>query len=348
MAAAVVAAALVGAAVRCLPSSADGMRSSSVVVECRSCIEISGGGKTWLWAAQTAGDSVLVSPAATRRQAEQVTLSGGCWMNRWPGVPSCRGRIVTVLPADGIALAASGNAAKASADGADGTAAGAAVRMGDREVRSLLAKTRTGVADSLARARAEDSELQYYLRVHGVQDEGYQQIAALATTLKKRVAALEATAHAIDTMLHNAAWQLSARRVATYAAHYRAAGKAAAVACVPVATARHCRMALLQTADGTTPSGVKAQYLLPWNTTNRRLLAVGYGALGIADMASAAAQPCIVEGRRSKNRHNYPRVLVADGCALFTPRGLFAGIVEGQTIDGRGDVSLLMMKGGWR
>ena len=98
-------------------------------------------------------------------------------------------------------------------------------------------------------------------------------------------------------------------------------------------------MALLQTLDETTPDGVKAQYLLPWNTTNHHLIAVGFGGIGIEQMASPTAKPQLINGRRKGARH----VL-----ALAVAIGLFAGIANGQNVEGRGNVSLLMMKGGWQ
>ena len=321
----------VGAAVRCLPSSAKGMCASAVVVESRACWELKAGNKPVLWFAAVDSDSTLVMPATVRRRAEEVRLTGGCWMNRWPGVPSCWGRLVTVLPQDRAAAIAIGR------------------HPTEQQVRQLLAKAQRDIADSLRWAQSEDSELQYYLRVHGVQDEGYQQIASVATKVQAKVAELKVTAAVIDSLLSRPAIVLDMTRRIVYNAHYRNGnGHVATVTCRMVGTRSGSSLSLLQTADRSTPSNVKAQYLLPWNTTNRRLIAVGFGGLGIRELASPSARPQLIAGRRKDGRHDFPRVLVADGCPLFTPRGLFAGIAHGQQMDGRSDVSLLMMKGGWR
>lgn len=326
----VVVAIVAGAAMRVLPSSGDEMRQSAVVVERRSCWEITAGSKAQLWLATADSDTTLHNISASQRDAESVTLAGGCWMNRWPAVPSCRGRVVTVLP-----HVTQANIVKPS--------------WTSQQVRGLLEKAQRDINDSLQWAHSEDSELQYYLRVHGVQDMGYQQIAAVAIKVKAKVKELEQTKAAIDSLLANTALPLGLRHKTTFTVHYRnGEGKNATAQCRLVNTDKRHRMALLQTLDETTPDGVKAQYLLPWNTTNHRLIAVGFGGIGIEQMASAAAKPQLINGRRKRARHNFPRVLVTDGCPLFTPRGLFAGIAEGQNVEGRGNVSLLMMKGGWQ
>ena len=156
-----------------------------------------------------------------------------------------------------------------------------------QQVRGFLEKAQRDISDSLQWAHSEDSELQYYLRVHGVQDMGYQQIAAVATKVKAKVKELEQTKAAIDSLLANTALPLGLRHKTTFTVHYRnGEGKNARAQCRLVNTDKRHRMALLQTLDETTPDGVKAQYLLPWNTTNHRLIAVGFGGIGIEQMAS--------------------------------------------------------------
>lgn len=326
---AVVVGAVTAMAVRCLPSSEEEMKASAVVVECRTAWVLTCGSRPVLWCAAIDTDSVLRSPASAVGRTATVRLTAGCWMNRWPAVPSCRGRLVAAVPQEGEKELA-------------------ARRLTDDGCRRVLEKARRCLADSLAWARSEDSELKYYLRVHGVQDEGYQQIASIATRVGQRLTELEAVAARVDSALGSRG-RLAFARTTALTAHYRDAdGHVRTASCRLLATNRKGRLALLQTADGSTPDGVKAQYLLPWNTTNRRLLAVGFGGLGVEGLASPTAQPLVAEGHRQKRQHDFPRVLVADGCPLFTPRGLFAGMASGREVAGRSEVSQLLMKGGWR
>ena len=188
------------AAVRVLPSSTEEMKQSAAIVETRTCWEISVGGKGALWFAAADSDSTLLSPSTTRREAERMTLSGGCWMNRWPAIPSCRGRLITVLPQPSATDIVSTGWKSAT-------------------VRKLMEKARHDIGDSLKLALSEDSELQYYLRVHGVQDEGYQQIAAAATMAKAKIKKLEATAATIDRLLDSTALPLTLRRRITHTIH---------------------------------------------------------------------------------------------------------------------------------
>ena len=118
------------------------------------------------------------------------------------------------------------------------------------------------------------------------------------------------------------------------------------VLCQRVAKGNKRRLLLLQTLDKATPAGVKTQYLLPWNTTNRRLIAAGHSAIGIDGMGQNDASVVLTMGRRTGQRHHFPNVLTTDGTALFTPRGLFGGMLDGKNIVGRNAIQHLLMKGG--
>lgn len=312
---------------RCLPSTADEIRRSAVVVEQQSWQALYAHGRPVLFFAAIDTDSCVLMPSTQAARASLTRRSGGCWMNRWPAVPSCNGRIVTVadtLPA-----------------------------LGWKADDVLLAMIHT-LEQTLRHDQAADAELQYYLRVHGVQDEGYQQIAALATQLRGRMRRDSATLHRADSLLKGAT-PLTLGRHTAYTAWYttdapgaKGRGKAQKVACQCVAVHGRHGLMLLQTADHMTPDGVQAQYLLPWNTTNRRLVAAGHAALGVEGLAQSHAQVVLTEGRRTDGHIAFPSLLATDGSALYTPRGLFAGLLRGHDVVGRNEVSALLMKGGWR
>ena len=329
---------------RCLPSSGPEMRASVVTVRQQAWYALYAHGRPVLFFAGIDTDSCVRQPAADSLGAAVTRHTDGCWINRWPAVPSCRGRIVTV--ADTL---------PAPAWKADDV---------------LLAMIRT-LQRTLKDEQAMDSEMAYYLRVHGVKDEGYQQIAALATRLKERLASHRATLALADSLLRTAT-PLTLRPQLHFTALYTTEGQNGKAVknqaqCRLLALAPRHRLALLQTADRSTPDGVKTQYLLPWNTVNRRLLAAGHAALGTMETATtnapaitnaaptgttaaaAASTPVLITGGR-RNGHTLvlPRVLATDGTPLFTPRGLFAGVLAGHEVAGRNEVSHLLMKGGWQ
>lgn len=320
---AVIMAAVAVVAWRCLPSSAYGMRSSAVLVETRSWYELRSDNRPVMYFSGVEGDSIATGLACDSTPAVCVTSTAGCWMNRWPGFPSCRGRIVTAL--------------------------GNQPTMPNADARTLLQRTVQHLKTTIKSAKTEDEEINYYLRSHGVQDEGYQLIAATSVDGKALLAKMKATADTADSLLALKTKLKIVRRV-RYEAFYRDgdSAKVRSVECLMMAQSRDRKLALLQTTDGKTPADVKTQYLLPWDTTNHTLFAVGFGGLGVGLSSASDATPTIVKGRRTGNQHNFPRVLVSDGCPLFTPRGLFAGIATGNDVEGRSAVSKLLMKGGWR
>lgn len=308
---------------RCLPSTADGMRRSGVVVQTSSCYELRAGGRAVMWFQTVEGDTLPVGLSLSADEAAVSRLAVGCWMNRWPMLPSCRGRIVTALP----------DTAR--------TPKAPAARLLAAACRRLSADVRL--------AEHDKAELDYYMRVHGVQDEGYQNIAAMASHRAAALVALRRTKAVADSLMASQSPLTVTRRTVcrAFVRHY---GDAATdtIGCRLVATTARHHLALLQTADATTPSGVKAQYLLPWNTTNRSLLATGFGGIGMDYTAQPAARPVVVAGRRKGRDVSFPRVLTTSGTPLFTPRGLFAGIIVDGHIAGRSEVSRLLMKGGWQ
>ena len=310
---------------RCLPSTANEMRASVVVVEQRSWYALCAKGQPTLFFAGIEADSTALQPSTDSLQAATLHRTDGCWMNRWPAVPSCHGRIVTVV-----------DTLKTLPYTADD---------------ALLCLIKT-LETTMKREKNAISELNYYLRVHGVQDEGYQQIAVLATQMKAQAARNAATLALADSLLKTAT-PLTLQPRTTYTAWYRpetddemVKNKPQKVLCQRVAVGNKNRLLLLQTLDKTTPDGVKTQYLLPWNTTNRRLIAAGHGAIGIDEMGQNDASVVLTMGRRTGQRHHFPSVLATDGTALFTPRGLFGGLVNGKNIVGRNAIQHLLMKGG--
>lgn len=322
-AAVVVCTAAAVAACRCLPSSAADMRRSAAVVETRTWYELRADGRAALFFCGVGADTLLSGLAADTAGAAAVRLSAACWVNRWPVVPSCRGRLVTALPPAAPPVAAS--------------------------PQRLLDRARRQLADSVGRGSHDVDELGYYLRVHGVQDEGYQEIAALATARRRRLAAMRRALDAADSLAASGARLTVARVTAHSVCMRRADGSAAdTVGCRVVAADVKRHIMLLQTGGGVTPGGARPQYLLPWNTANHTLLAVGLGGLGVPHTATAGARPTVVECRRKGRSLMLPRVLTPPGTPLFTPRGLFAGVSTGDGMARRTDIAHLLMKGGWR
>ena len=63
-------------------------------------------------------------------------------------------------------------------------------------------------------------------------------------------------------------------------------------------------------------------------------------------MGKNDAPVILTMGRRTGQVHHFATVLATDGTALFTPRGLFGGMIDGKNIVGRNAIQHLLMKGG--
>ena len=311
------------AAWRCLPSSADDMRRSTVAVEKLTWYELHHAGHAVLFFSTLSGDSAIGGLTTSAKEAQVSHLQGGCWMHRWPIIPSCRGRIVTadLSPSPSKAL------------------------LG---VRQMLERAAHEAGRASMISGEISDEIDYYLRVHGVQDEGYQPVAALVSKVSARKAQVQATSAVADSILHTGARLTIVRRTA-WRIHYREAEglKPCVIGCRLLASDAKHHLALIQTSDASTPAKAKAQWLLPWNTTNHTLLAAGLAGVG-NDMGQTDADVLITQGRRKGSEHNFPQLLASDGCPLFTPRGLFAGLIVGHEIASRAQIERILTKGGWR
>lgn len=309
--AAIAAVAVAGATVawQLVPPSAEALLRSAVIVEQSTWQEVTVDGKPQLYFSSALGDSVLLGVTANRDSATHRSRAAGCWVNRWMLVPSCAGRIVTVYRA----LPATPHA------GNDST---------------IVRLCRASIATQMKTLKAQKTELDYYLRVHGVQDNGYQRIASLATRIDAAYNDVARSGRTLDSLAANKRHRFALKGMCEYAAVYRDTnGKTAHSKLILVDHNAKTGTMLLQTADGKTPDEVTPLSHWTWSTSAARdIRAVGYPGLGEPGLECDTVTPIIVAGRRTGSRHNLPSVLVSDGSPVFTAKGRFIGIVNGSKI----------------
>lgn len=306
-----------------MPENADGIRRSAVIVEETAWNEVDVSGKPMLYFYSTRGDSALVRVTHRRDSAIHRHYAAGCWVNALPGIPSCKGRVATVT----------GNCGETR------------LRRG-ADIGRLC---RDAVESELKTLKGQKAELDYYLRVHGVQDNGYQQIAALAQQVAKDYGESLRAKAILDSVGTRARFSVALRRHYTVL-HRDSAGRLSRTACTLVARERSTRLALLQTADGKTPDGVKALMLLPWNCKGGGEIRVaGFGGLGVSGLECDTVGVSIVAGHATKyGRHDVPPLLASDGSVAFTRHGHFMGLTSGEDIIGRAAIRRLVKQGGRR
>ena len=302
-----------------LPESARGMRRCAVVVECEEWNEVSINGIPTLYFLSADADTALVRLTLHRDTATHRHWSAGCWVGEWPVIPSCHGRIATLEAHGGTP------ALRAKAD--------------------VGALCRKAVEQKLAMLKGQSAELAYYLRVHGVQDEGYQQVAALARRVELDYTDCRRMREILDSVGAKARFTTAHRR--SFTAIYRdTASHIRRTPCTLLASDAARRTLLLQTADGTTPSGAHAVMPLPWNCGGKgEIRMAGFGGLGVRGLECDTVGVSIVAGRRSADGiHDIPDILAPDGSAVFTARGLFIGLKSGDGMVPRADLWRLFGK----
>lgn len=310
---------------RLWPPTADSLRRSVTVVECHTYNELHYGGHVVLFFNGVDNDKCLAQASTLQSEATDTIYTTATWVNRWSFWPSCRGRLITIAP--GVA-------------GLDGC-----------NIDSVLSRTLKAEQIRLKRLRSERSELTYYLRVHGVQDPGYQSVAKVAT---QRDSAIAKSSKLVDVLREltdksSAKSRTTVKKISHFIAYYHGVGDTLRhVECQLLGDNTQRRVALLRTVDEQTPDGVVAVNVLPWNHyAEGDARAISFVGLGVKTFADTTVSATIVPGSiNAYARHDFPAILASDGTPLYTKNGHFIGITSNRQIVRRRTLRKLLQKGG--
>lgn len=287
-------AALVWLGVRIRPATESDMRRSACLVEGRVSLCL-----------VADSDTVVLRSDSVRQQ--------GVWINRHWWWPSCDGRVLTSL-------------SPAPFQGRGGSLSS------PDSLRRLFAVGADSLSRLLQRKETEGKELQYYLRSHGVIDEGYMQIAAYATaqqretdSLRRFCARIEEWGRRHDN--RGSAWHIVRRHEYRVSWHGRR-DSLLTVACKPITTtlAHDGKPLVIHTLRSTKPWGAYAVRNVPWGAARHKKV--------ITATCLADSNHCILAtgDYDSRRGHNLPRLFAADGSPVFTQHGRFIGIVLGREV----------------
>lgn len=251
---------------------------------------------------RTGKDSVLLSRTPTHRQ--------GVWANRHWWAPSCSGRLLTSVPVIPFFR-----------------------RYGwpvsQQALREGIEDAADSLQDVLHRREIESKELAYYLRTHGVQDEGYDRIAQYSIEQKRMVDALRKLVHALNAIPAKAPLNLFVVEHDT-AVCRDGDGQVMRMPCEPLAWSGHFDRSTrervsagngsvwLRTADHATPSGACAVSLFPWTLRNNERKALTVVIL--------PKDTLLVDNWLQHGRLSQPRMFAPDGASVFTKRGYCLGV----------------------
>lgn len=195
---------------------------------------------------------------------------------------------------------------------------------------SYVSSFRDSVCTMLEQKRSERSELEYYLRSHGVQDEGYVRVAVYHEKQNEEIGALDSLCRQLMASKNRKNLHL------IYIGRCHVSwcvrdGKWWQEVCRPVIINADSlpRTLMLRTASSQKPSGTYAVRQLPWAASQQgEILSVT-----LTDHDVAARQSTIImQGELQNGKYQMPRLFAGDGCAIFTRRGQFVGVVSGDSI----------------
>lgn len=214
---------------RSLPPSQQDVDKSAVTVSQESYYTLEADGKPVAYFADYAdslftGGSVNKDSIHTRHVGQH-----GYWVNRLPVVPSCFGRVVIkwdCRPSTVVNLKTSG-------------------------VQNLLHRLFIQMDTELGGLQTKRNELGYYLRVHSVQDYGYNKIADYHAEVLHQMDSLRK----VMKVVHKATFSTSRLRIRQQNRYsiVSSSNKKKQIVCNRLAIYKDSGAVLLQTASGTTP-----------------------------------------------------------------------------------------------
>lgn len=297
-------------------SSPQEMKKSICLVEYQTYHTLLIDGKEKLFFKEISKDSLFISyttePDSISAKS-QYTI--GCWINKYPTLPSCFGRMVTILPHTAFKQT-----------------------LSEKTLRGIVKKNLPIMESKKRLLRHKISETNYYLKVHGVEDEGYSNVAKYEIRLKGELAEIEKVLLTLKSIHEKSSISIQ------YHSQYNAILKGEKVRMAVSNINRNKSAILLQTQDKNTPKDIHAISVLPWDIIpNNDVFAASYTGLSLAITPPSQDTADIVSGRIQKgNAHTFPPLLIADGSPLFTNHGNFIGTVRGKNILTRKEVYALI------
>ena len=221
----------------CCFSSQRQMRNSVVVVQSNVWYSVGTGANKVVYFAQSLHDSTFLAPCTTPKALiETPHFTSGFWANKLALLPTSSGRVVTVIP-DVAAY--------------KDTLPSDAITMTQKTLTKLTTQTK--------QLKREIKETDYYIKVHGVQDEGYNAVATYAQTLRTRLKEAQNVQQRLALLLKEKSLRVLRHTRYTVLVD----GKALPTRCLH--EDQQWGLCLLQTTDSQTPWHANALSALPWD-----------------------------------------------------------------------------------
>ncbi len=283
------------------------MVQATVIVEQSSWYEITVNGKPMLYFGGISGDSVLDKLSVCRDSSVILRRSAGFWIDRYWLFPSCEGRLITAFPD--------------------------AIQRKITDLRRQLTLEGKRLQRLLKKLRMQDIELKYFLRAHGVQDEGHAMIANFEVGITDKLYATHRLLILIDSIC-NVKCSLSLRHKRLFKVFYHSNdGSLRQQICKENAHSVDGKLYLLQTQDKETPAEATPLRWFPWHANDDgKVLVTGFGGLQEPLFATYSTHATIIPAGKTGDLCDISPVLAGDGSPVFTAHGWFVGCLLGGNI----------------
>lgn len=286
------------------------MKRSTALIEHVSYYEIYAGGKA-VARFKALGDGGMPGDLCPAGDTAAVNrrFTTGCFVNKYPMFPLCRGRILTINP-DSVV--------------------GAGLAVANKNIHDIIKEKTALIEKRIAWISKTQEELDYYLRIHNVNDDGYNVMADYAEHLKRLGRQSAALVAALKAAVGER--RVEIKHVCKYTLLYNdTAGIARRLTCNVVSKGGRSPFLLLQTADRTMPVGASAlymhQWLAPHPKTGESVIVSSFPGCASYGFkfggASARTFGGTLDGKR---RHGIPPLLAPDGSPVFSADGRTVGI----------------------
>ena len=214
---------------RCLPPSQEEVDKSAVAIRQEAYYTLEADGKPFAYFADYV-DSAFVGGSINKDSIHTRCMTQrGYWVNRLPVVPSCHGRILIRWNYKPLTI----------------------VNLKGKGVLRLIRQTMTQMDSELDGLQTKRNEMGYYLRVHSVQDYGYNKIAEYHTEVVQQMDSLRRVIKVLDSLSTSSA-QLRIRQQNRYAIQ-TSSKKAKPTVCNRLEIDKKNDCVLLQTESKRTP-----------------------------------------------------------------------------------------------
>lgn len=300
-----------------MPLSTTDMTASNTIICHEAHYELTADGKR-MFCFKTLSDSLIPENIRCNHSSETTlrTIINGCWVNSLPFIPSCRGTILTTNP-DSAQIKRMENAG--------------------RNIKGMLNKALQQKEKETKLLARKDEECRYFLKIHNVNDDGFNTIAEYSEKVKTDRKETDSIIAAIKTALKSK--HLSLKRIRTYTLLYnKGEAKQCRKACRVITKNKKQPFCLIQTIDKKTPDNAHAIYMHQWLTpdiaSGRRILVAAYPDCNLHETAATAIKNNINEGKISQPPyHNMPQIISPDGSPVFTVKGMVMGInMQGKVV----------------